>query len=60
MKLYSNGLIGSVATVAALVANVELTEKFNIAYPYIYWGWTSCLRFDFTINDNLCLATLGG
>lgn len=38
MKLYSNGLIGGVATVASLVANVELTEKFNIAYPYIYWG----------------------
>lgn len=38
MKLYSTGLMGFIATIAALVANVELYEKFNVTQPYVFWG----------------------
>ncbi len=43
MKLYSNGLIGCVATVASLVASVELRENFHVDHPYIYWGGQAIL-----------------
>lgn len=43
MKLYSNGVIGFVATVASLVARVELMENFNMDHPYIYWGGQTVL-----------------
>lgn len=47
MKLYSTGLIGLIATVASLVANIQLMEKFNTTHPYIYWGGQIilCLAF---------------
>lgn len=47
MKLYSTGLIGFIATVASLVANVELMEEFNTTHPYVYWGGqiVLCLAF---------------
>lgn len=43
MKLYSNGLIGIVATVTSLVASIELTDGFNMDHPYIYWGGQAVL-----------------
>lgn len=43
MKLYSNGVIGIVATVTSLVASIELTEGFNTDNPYVYWGGQAAL-----------------
>ena len=38
MKLYATGMIGCVATVTSLIANVQWMEHFNSSHPYIYWG----------------------
>lgn len=38
MKLYSVGTMGFIATVAAVVANIEISQKFNITNPYLFWG----------------------
>lgn len=38
MKLYATGMIGCVATVTSLVANIQWMEHFNSSHPYIYWG----------------------
>ncbi len=35
MKLYSTGLMGFIATVASLVACIEVNQNFNITYPFV-------------------------
>lgn len=37
MKLYSTGLMGFIATVASLVACIEVNQEFNITHPNVYW-----------------------
>ncbi|MBU5465843.1 hypothetical protein KQI49_03245 [Virgibacillus sp. MSJ-26] len=38
MKLYSTGMIALLASVAALVANLQRGEGFNHTNPYLFWG----------------------
>lgn len=37
MKVYKTGLIGMLATITSLVATLEISEKFNVEYPIIFW-----------------------
>lgn len=38
MKLYSTGMIALIATVAALIANIQRGQEFNHTNPYLFWG----------------------
>lgn len=37
MKLYSIGILGFIATVISLVANLEINQQFNTTNPYLFW-----------------------
>lgn len=43
MKIYSIGLMGFIATVASLVANMQISEQFHQAYPYLFYGLQGAL-----------------
>lgn len=38
MKAYKTGFIGILATATSLLANLEISQKFNVEYPIIFWG----------------------
>ncbi len=38
MKVYKTGLIGVLACSVSLMANVHISQGFNVEYPTIFWG----------------------
>lgn len=49
MKMYSIGMLGFIATVAALVANLQISEGFHHSYPNLFYGLQGALIAIFAV-----------
>ncbi|MBK5898196.1 hypothetical protein [Catonella massiliensis] len=56
MKIYSTGTLGFLATITALVANIEISQNFNVDYPLIFWGGQLILCIIFIVMTSYSIT----